>query len=80
MPLPRTVPKSPKVKLGTIPLVYPIPIVLAGANVQGRANAVTLGDCGHDGVGTDPLRVGQPLLQCREDDWDRLRRRQEVST
>ena len=33
-----------KVKLGTIPLVYPIPIVLAGANVQGKANFATLGD------------------------------------
>ena len=39
-----------KVKLGTIPLVYPIPIVLAGANVQGRANFATLGDCGIMGL------------------------------
>jgi flavin reductase (DIM6/NTAB) family NADH-FMN oxidoreductase RutF len=39
-----------KVKLGTIPLVYPIPIVLAGANVQGKANFATLGDCGIMGL------------------------------
>lgn len=39
-----------KVKLGTIPLVYPIPIVLAGANVQGRANFATLGDVGIMGL------------------------------
>ncbi len=39
-----------KVKLGKIPLVYPIPIILAGANVQGRANFATLGDCGIMGI------------------------------
>jgi flavin reductase (DIM6/NTAB) family NADH-FMN oxidoreductase RutF len=39
-----------KVKLGTIPLVYPIPIVLAGANVGGRPNFATLGDCGVMGI------------------------------
>ena len=39
-----------KVKLGTIPLVYPIPIVLAGANVQGKANFATLGDVGIMGL------------------------------
>jgi flavin reductase (DIM6/NTAB) family NADH-FMN oxidoreductase RutF len=39
-----------KVKLGALPLVYPIPIVLAGANVQGRPNFATLGDCGIMGI------------------------------
>jgi len=39
-----------KVKLGPFPLVYPIPIVLAGANVRGRPNYVTLGDCGIMGI------------------------------
>jgi flavin reductase (DIM6/NTAB) family NADH-FMN oxidoreductase RutF len=42
--------KTMKVKLGKIPLVYPIPIVLVGANVQGRANFATLGDCGIMGI------------------------------
>lgn len=44
-----------KVKLGTLPLVYPIPIVLAGANVQGKANFATLGQCGIMGI--DPPLV-----------------------
>ncbi len=39
-----------KVKLGDIPLVYPIPIVLAGANVNGKPNFATLGDCGVMGI------------------------------
>lgn len=39
-----------KVKLGAVPLVYPIPIVLAGANVRGRPNYATLGDCGVMGI------------------------------
>ena len=39
-----------KVKLGAIPLVYPIPIVLAGANVDGKPNYATLGDCGVMGI------------------------------
>jgi flavin reductase (DIM6/NTAB) family NADH-FMN oxidoreductase RutF len=39
-----------KVKLGTVPLVYPIPIVLAGSNVRGRPNFATLGDCGVMGI------------------------------
>lgn len=41
---------SPKIKLGKIPLVYPIPIVLVGATVQGRANFTTVGDCGIMGI------------------------------
>ena len=39
-----------KIEFGTIPLVYPVPIVLAGANVQGRPNYATLGDCGIMGI------------------------------
>jgi flavin reductase (DIM6/NTAB) family NADH-FMN oxidoreductase RutF len=39
-----------KLKLGALPLVYPIPIVLAGADVQGRPNFATLGDCGVMGI------------------------------
>ena len=43
-----------KVKLGGIPYVYPIPIVIAGANVHGTPNYTTLGDCGIMGI-TPPL-------------------------
>jgi flavin reductase (DIM6/NTAB) family NADH-FMN oxidoreductase RutF len=39
-----------KVKLGAVPWVYPVPIVLAGANVDGRPNFCTLGDCGIMGI------------------------------
>ncbi len=39
-----------KIKLGAVPLVYPIPIILAGADVQGRPNYATLGDCGIMGI------------------------------
>jgi flavin reductase (DIM6/NTAB) family NADH-FMN oxidoreductase RutF len=39
-----------KIEFGQVPLVYPIPIVLAGANVRGRPNYVTLGDCGIMGI------------------------------
>jgi flavin reductase (DIM6/NTAB) family NADH-FMN oxidoreductase RutF len=39
-----------KVTFGAVPLVYPIPIVLAGANVDGRPNFATLGDCGVMGI------------------------------
>ncbi len=34
-----------KKKLGRIPYVYPIPIVLVGANVNGRPNYAEIGDC-----------------------------------
>ena len=33
-----------------MPLVYPIPIVLVGADVQGRSNFATIGQCGLMGV------------------------------
>jgi len=44
-----------KVRLGQVPLVYPVPIVLAGANVGGKPNYATLGDCGIMGI--DPPLV-----------------------
>ena len=39
-----------KIKMGPHPLIYPIPIVLAGANVEGKPNYATLGDCGVMGL------------------------------
>ena len=39
-----------KVKFGTVPLVYPVPIILVGANVNGKPNYATLGDCGIMGI------------------------------
>jgi len=39
-----------KVKLGALPLIYPIPIVLTGANVHDKPNFATLGDCGIMGI------------------------------
>jgi len=39
-----------KVKLGAVALVYPIPIVLVGSNVNGRANFAEVGDCAVMGV------------------------------
>jgi len=44
-----------KVKLGAVPLVYPIPIVLVGSNVNGRANFAQVGDCAVMGI--DPALV-----------------------
>lgn len=39
-----------KVNIGSIAYVYPIPIILCGANVRGRPNYATLGDCGLMGL------------------------------
>ena len=39
-----------KIKYGAYPLVYPIPIILAGATVNGKPNYTTLGDCGVMGI------------------------------
>lgn len=39
-----------KVKLGAVPLVYPIPIVLVGAMVDGVANFTEVGDCAVMGI------------------------------
>ncbi|MBU1050609.1 flavin reductase family protein [Candidatus Bipolaricaulota bacterium] len=39
-----------KVKLGAVPLVYPIPIVLVGTNVDGVANFTEVGDCAVMGI------------------------------
>lgn len=48
-----------KVKLGAVPLVYPIPIVLIGANTNGRANFTEVGDCAIMGI--DPALVAISL-------------------
>jgi len=39
-----------KIKLGAVPLVYPIPIVLVGATVDGVANFTEVGDCAVMGI------------------------------
>ena len=39
-----------KIKIGAIPYIYPIPITLVGANVNGKANFVTIGDIGLIGI------------------------------
>jgi len=39
-----------KIKAGSIPYIYPIPIVLAGANVNGKPNFTTIGDVGLMGI------------------------------
>jgi flavin reductase (DIM6/NTAB) family NADH-FMN oxidoreductase RutF len=39
-----------KVTLGSIPYVYPIPIVLVGADIDGRANYAEVGDCAVMGI------------------------------
>lgn len=39
-----------KIKLGSVPYLYPIPIVLAGANVAGKPNFETIGDVGLMGI------------------------------
>ena len=39
-----------KIKMGRIPYVYPVPIVLVGATVDGKANFAEVGDCAVAGV------------------------------
>ncbi|MFX0121473.1 MAG: flavin reductase family protein, partial [Candidatus Hodarchaeota archaeon] len=39
-----------KVKFGRVPLIYPIPIILAGALVNNKPNFETLGDVGIIGI------------------------------
>jgi flavin reductase (DIM6/NTAB) family NADH-FMN oxidoreductase RutF len=39
-----------KIKIGSIPYIYPVPIVLAGANVNGKPNFETVGDVGLMGI------------------------------
>ncbi len=39
-----------KTKLGSVPWVYPIPIVLVGANVDGKPNFAEVGDCAIMGI------------------------------
>ena len=39
-----------KIKFGKVPLIFPIPIILAGALVKGKPNFETLGDVGIMGI------------------------------
>ena len=39
-----------KTRIGAVPYIYPIPIILAGVNVGGKANFSTLGDVGIMGI------------------------------
>ena len=39
-----------KRRIGAIPYLYPVPIVLVGAMVEGRANYATVGDCAIMGI------------------------------
>jgi flavin reductase (DIM6/NTAB) family NADH-FMN oxidoreductase RutF len=39
-----------KIAYGKSPVIYPIPIILAGANVNGKPNYELLGDCGLMGI------------------------------
>ncbi len=39
-----------KTKIGSVPYIYPIPITLLGAAVQGKPNFATIGDCGLMGI------------------------------
>jgi flavin reductase (DIM6/NTAB) family NADH-FMN oxidoreductase RutF len=48
-----------RIKLGAVPYVYPVPIVLVGATVEGRPNYATVGDCAIMGI--DPALVAVSL-------------------
>ena len=39
-----------KTKLGSLPYIYPIPIVLVGANINGKPSFTTIGDVGLMGI------------------------------
>ena len=39
-----------KTKLGSLPYIYPIPIVLIGANINGKPSFTTIGDVGLMGI------------------------------
>jgi hypothetical protein len=39
-----------KRRIGAIPYLYPVPIVLVGSMVEGRANYATVGDCAIMGI------------------------------
>jgi hypothetical protein len=41
-----------KISLGKTPFIYPIPIVLVGAYVEGKINYVEVGDVAIMGIGT----------------------------
>jgi flavin reductase (DIM6/NTAB) family NADH-FMN oxidoreductase RutF len=40
----------PKRTIGAVPYLYPVPIVLVGATVEGRPNFATVGDCAIMGI------------------------------
>jgi flavin reductase (DIM6/NTAB) family NADH-FMN oxidoreductase RutF len=46
-----------KISLGRIPLIYPIPIVLVGAYVDGKINYVEVGDVAVMGIGTPLIAI-----------------------
>ncbi len=46
----KTLSYADKIKLGRVPLVYPVPIILAGALVNNHPNFETLGDVGIMGI------------------------------
>ncbi|MFX0034621.1 MAG: flavin reductase family protein [Candidatus Hermodarchaeota archaeon] len=46
----KTLSSAEKVKFGKVPLVYPVPIILAGALVNNQPNFETLGDVGIMGI------------------------------
>jgi len=48
---------SKKIKYGQIPLIYPIPIILAGSLVEGKPNFSTLGDVGIIGINPPILYI-----------------------
>jgi flavin reductase (DIM6/NTAB) family NADH-FMN oxidoreductase RutF len=39
-----------KRRIGAVPYLYPVPIVLVGSTVEGRANYATIGDCAIMGI------------------------------
>ena len=46
-----------KISLGKTPLIYPIPIVLVGAYVEGKINYVEVGDVAIMGIGTPLVAI-----------------------
>lgn len=46
----KTIVSSQKIKFGKVPIIYPIPIILAGALVNSKPNFETLGDVGIMGI------------------------------
>ena len=50
-----------KIKMGVKPLLYPIPTVLVGANVDGKPNYCTVGNCGIMSLKPDALYVSSHI-------------------